>query len=457
MNETKKFMPVQLTAKNILTFAIPALIGAFIFLCPMSANGTSGIVVGIILTTVSNAIISYTPSIVVALMCITSIIMILARVFKPNFICKNQMLSSLFLPKPFEFILSIIGSLLGVVVLFQLFSEKIYSEDTGGTILELVANIKVWFIVASLFIPFLLDFGLMEFIGTLARKIARPMLHIPGRSMVNVITSFVGDQNLGVMVTNDQYVQGQYTGREAATIACCFSATGIAYWYIISTILSVEMYFIPIVITMFATGFLASVIMVRIWPLKSIEDTYYKGQKSNTEDDCPQDMKLTTYALQMAVQKAMSFQGIKSMAIRSVKFSAQVVVSVLPIIMVIGTAGLMIATYTPIFEWLAVPFKYYLELLQIPEAASAAPATVAGFADMLIPSLIAAKITSAKTRFIICVLSLSQIIYMSEVGPILLMSKIPVNFVKLVEIFVVKTIIALPIITFMATIFGIPA
>ena len=76
---------------------------------------------------------------------------------------------------------------------------------------------------------------------------------------------------------------------------------------------------------------------------------------------------------------------------------------------------------------------------------------------MLIPSLIAAKITSAKTRFIICVLSLSQIIYMSEVGPILLMSKIPVNFVKLVEIFVVKTIIALPIITFMATIFGIPA
>lgn len=219
MNETKKFMPVQLTAKNILTFAIPALIGAFIFLCPMSANGTSGIVVGIILTTVSNAIISYTPSIVVALMCITSIIMILARVFKPNFICKNQMLSSLFLPKPFEFILSIIGSLLGVVVLFQLFSEKIYSEDTGGTILELVANIMVWFIVASLFIPFLLDFGLMEFIGTLARKIARPMLHIPGRSMVNVITSFVGDQNLGVMVTNDQYVQGQYTGREAATIA----------------------------------------------------------------------------------------------------------------------------------------------------------------------------------------------------------------------------------------------
>ena len=314
----------------------------------MSANGTSGIVVGIILTTVSNAIISYTPSIVVALMCITSIIMILARVFKPNFICKNQMLSSLFLPKPFEFILSIIGSLLGVVVLFQLFSEKIYSEDTGGTILELVANIMVWFIVASLFIPFLLDFGLMEFIGTLARKIARPMLHIPGRSMVNVITLSV-IRILELWLQNDQYVQGQYTGRERSLLSL-FAATGIAYWYIISTILSVEMYFIPIVITMFATGFLASVIMVRIWPLKSIERyILHKGQKSNTEDDCPQDMKLTTYALQMAVQKAMSFQGIKSMAIRSVKFSAQVVVSVLPIIMVIGTAGLMIATYAPIF------------------------------------------------------------------------------------------------------------
>lgn len=54
-----------------------------------------------------------------------------------------------------------------VLVLFQLGTEVIYSIDTGWTILELCANIMVWFIVAVLFIPFLLDFGLMEFIGTL--------------------------------------------------------------------------------------------------------------------------------------------------------------------------------------------------------------------------------------------------------------------------------------------------
>ena len=455
----KKFEPIVLTRKNLLTFIIPALIGAFLFLCPISTEEQSGIVMGILLTKIGDALLFCTPYLATALMVFTAVVTVLCTVFKPAWLDKHPLLKRTFLPGRLEMVLRLVGAVLAVMVLFQIGTEIITSGDTGGTMLDLCANIMVWFIVASFFVPFLLDFGLMEFCGTLCRGVARPLLHIPGRSMIDVITSFVGDQNLGVMVTNDQYVHGYYTGREAAIIATCFSATGIAYWYIISTILAVEDYFIPIVAMMFITGFLSTVIMCRIWPLASIENTYYKGQQENRENDKPEEMGTFQFAVQLAVQKAQAFQGqgLRSLVNRSVDFASGVVFSVLPVVMVIGTVGLVVATYTPVFDWLSIPFRYYLELLQVPEAAAAAPATVAGFADMLIPALISGEIASVQTRVIICVLSLIQIIYMSEVGPIMLMSQIPVKFWHLVVIFIEKTIIALPILKVLAILFQIPA
>lgn len=54
------------------------------------------------------------------------------------------------------------------------------------------------------------------------------------------------------------------------------------------------------------------------------------------------------------------------------------------------------------------------------------------------------------TRFIIACLSVTQLIYMSEVGGLLLGSKIPVTFVDLVLIFIVRTLITLPVIVLCA-------
>lgn len=54
------------------------------------------------------------------------------------------------------------------------------------------------------------------------------------------------------------------------------------------------------------------------------------------------------------------------------------------------------------------------------------------------------------TRFIVATISVTQLIYMSEVGGLLLASKIPVNFLDLVIIFIQRTLITLPIIVLVA-------
>jgi len=450
------FEQTKLDTKSVLKFAIPALIGVFLFLFPFSTGDSKGMLVGIILTKVGKLCSGFSYHLVVVLMVLVCLATLYVKIGKPKFIDQYEHLKKIFNPGPFELILRFVGTILALITLLGVGPEWLVGADTGYTMLDLSANIMVWFIVASFFVPFLLDFGLMEFIGTLTSKIAKPLLKIPGRSMIDVLTSFVGDQNLGIMLTNDQYIHGYYTGREAAIIATCFSATGIAYWYIISTILTVESYFTQILITMFAVNFVATIIMCRIPPLSMVEDTYYEGADNSMEGLKPADMSLFQFALQLAVQKAAAFKGGKAMLRRSVNFAVDVVFGVVPIVMAIGTAGLVLATYTPVFDWLGLPFRYYLELLQVPEAAAAAPAVVSGFADVMIPSLVAAEVASVRTRFIVCVLSLSQIIYMSEVGPILLMSKIPIKFGKIVGVFLVKTIIAIPLIVLMAALLGIP-
>lgn len=100
--------------------------------------------------------------------------------------------------------------------------------------------------------------------------------------------------------------------------------------------------------------------------------------------------------------------------------------------------------------WLSYPLIPILELLQLPEADKAAPAMLVGFAEMFLPAVVATGIESELTRFVIISVSVTQLIYMSEVGVMLLKSKIPLKFKDLVIIFLVRKIVILPIATMIA-------
>ena len=56
------------------------------------------------------------------------------------------------------------------------------------------------------------------------------------------------------------------------------------------------------------------------------------------------------------------------------------------------------------------------------------------------------------TKFIIGALSISQLVYLTETGAVILKSDIPIKFKDLFLIFLTRTIITLPIITLIANI-----
>ena len=108
---------------------------------------------------------------------------------------------------------------------------------------------------------------------------------------------------------------------------------------------------------------------------------------------------------------------------------------------------------TPVFEIIGKPFVPVLELLQIPEAHKASQTILIGFADMFLPSILIEGVQNDVTRFVIGALSISQLVYLSEVGGVILGSKIPVSISKLFMIFLIRTIITLPIIALLAHLF----
>jgi len=122
----------------------------------------------------------------------------------------------------------------------------------------------------------------------------------------------------------------------------------------------------------------------------------------------------------------------------------------LPVILAMGTIALIVAEYTPVFRILGLPFIPLYNLLGIPEAELASQTVVVGFADMFLPSVIASTAENAITRFVVAATSVTQLIYMSEIGSIIMGSKIPVTLKDLFIIYLERTVVTLPVIAILA-------
>ena len=57
------------------------------------------------------------------------------------------------------------------------------------------------------------------------------------------------------------------------------------------------------------------------------------------------------------------------------------------------------------------------------------------------------------TRFVVATVSITQLIYMTEIGVLILRSRIPLNFLNLIQIFLIRMLISLPIVIISARLF----
>lgn len=415
-------------------FILPSVIGILLFMIPLKINGSMTILVAFLANSVKGLLSSYLKEIILAITTSS----LLYHLFKKSY--KKDLIWTL---------VKATGTLFIWLVYFEVGPAFLISDNTGGLLLgDLLTVLFVVFLFAGFLLPLLIEFGLLEFVGALLSKFMRPIFTLPGRSAIDCITSWLGDGTIGVLLTSKQYEENHYTLREAAVIGTTFSAVSITFSLVVLSQVGLESYFAPYYLTIMLVGVVAAIIMPRIPPLKNKKDMYFNG--SMRAKEATEKHYTLKEAFEMASERGYQYAKSKQMIPHGLSNVKDMWLNVLPIVMALGTLALCLAEYTPLFDILGKPLVPLLSLLSIPEAQAAAPTFVIGFADMFLPSVLGASLSSDLTKFIIAGVSVTQLIYMSEVGALLIASKIPLNFKDLVFIFLERTLISLPIFALVA-------
>lgn len=444
MSEEIREGKYEISKNGLRKFIFLSLIGFILFLFPIKDGTTFNIPIGVVADYLLETFNVQLPIINTYILIIASFLCLISLFFKPRFIMKSALLNSLFNPSLFGIVLRLLGTVFAFMTLYNFGPEIIISEETGGEILNLLNTLIIWFLVTAFIIPLIINFGIMEFTGTLLRKIVKPLFTLPGRSAIDLLVSWIGSPNVGVVLTREQYENGFYTGREAAVIATNFSAVSLPFALVVSEVLEVTHMFPVLYLSVVIVGIICAVIIPRTPPSSKITDTFYT--ENLYTEEVPENRTAIRWATEQAVKKAENAGSVKVQIKEGFDIFAGIAFTLLPQVMAIGTVALILAKFTPIFSIVAFPMIYILKFLQIPEASAVAPATLIGFIDMFLPAILSGEIKSEMTRFFIGALSISQIIYITEMGTLILVSKIPINLWKLFIIFLQRTMIAIVII-----------
>ncbi|WP_414054339.1 YjiH family protein [Macrococcus equi] len=428
-----------------LKFIILSLFGIFLFLTPLEVNGETSLPVAVLAQWLLKILGKATPTLIYSVIMISIVL-----TFYCSFISKpkTSYFNTLFNVNIIWFIVRLIGAVFATIVYFNTNIPFVDTKETGQLIYGgLLPTLIAVFLFAGLFLPFLMDYGLLEFLGPMFSKVMRPLFTLPGRSAVDNLASFIGDGTVGVMITSKQYEGNFFTRREATVIATSFSVVSITFAIIVCKQVDLMNHFFAFYGTVIVSCLIAAMIMPRIWPLSKVPDHYADGSTEVIDETTPDGHTIISYGLHNATVKAIKAPGWKLFWLSGVKTVGDMWFAVLPVVMAIGTLATIVAEHTDFFSIIGLPFVPLFDLLHIPDAKAASETVLIGFADMFLPSILISDVKSELTRFVIGALSISQLIYLSEVGGVILGSKIPVSLPKLFVIFLMRTIICLPIIT----------
>lgn len=436
---------------KFLKFFIPSLLGLFLFIIPLpfgemfNIEGVSSVNIGVgfISELLKLAISDYVPTICLVIIVGSAVLSLLAKVIN----IKNEFFKNILDVSAFWLFFRIVGAVFMVMIYTGVGPEFIISEDTGHVILGIMPSLIALFLIAGFLLPLVLDFGLMDFFGTMISKFMRTLFLVPGRASVDTLSSWLGDATLGIMITNTQYKQGFYTKKESCIIAVCFSLVSLPFSTVIADQLGFMDKFVPFYLTVCAASLVCALILPRIYPLSKIKNETYNNVPYEVEKVSAEG-GLFKQGLNNAISRAEQAPTLNEIVVNGFKNIVDIYISLIPLVLAWGTISLALAEFTPVFTWISYPVILVLELLQIPNAAQAAPAVLVGFTDMFIPSVMVSGDGFAEiTKFIIGALSISQLVYMTETGAVILKSEIPLKLKDLIVIFLVRTIISLLVIT----------
>ncbi len=428
-----------------------SLLGIFIFLTPIRHDGTWTVLLGILSNNLTAAIGEQMPYYTLSLFIVSSLISLTYFVL-PEAWVRRLPHRSMFTASHWSWVLlSSIGGIVSVMLALGAGPEWVIGKDTGVTaFIDVAGSIFLIIGLGCLFLPFLTDYGLLEFFGVLLRKPFQKVFKLPGRSAIDVLASWVGSSSIAVLMTSYQYERGYYSARESATLATSFSVVSLPFVWIVAQVAGIEEHFFPFYGTMALVCIVCAIIVPKLPPLSRIPHDYYPKGGKQLREEVDAGHSTFGWALQRASQVAQVSPSPLASLKRGFVSMIDIFVMMMPAAMTIEFLALAVYYHTPIFQWLSAPLIPLLNLMQIPEAEAASAGMIVGLLDQFVPAIIAGSLDSQITRFILAGLSVTQLIFFAETALLIMRSRIPISVPQLIAIFFIRTVIALPLLAVIA-------
>lgn len=422
---------------SLIKFLGYSLFGIFMFFCPLNINGKSTIPVDHIITFITTNLIEYARVYILAVMYLGAVLPFIRKSWNKDAI-------SIFFSAA-----KICGAVIGTILYFNLFPglKWLWRPDFGPFLFKSLATpVGLVIPIGSVFLAFLANFGLMEFTGVLMTPVMRPIFKTPGRSAIDAVASFVGSYSIALIITNSMYRNGKYSAREAAVIATGFSTVSATFLLIVAKTLGImdhwTLYFwVSLIVT-----FIVSAITARIWPLCSISNDYYENKPN---PDPVYTGNRFAHAWETGVNVAGSTAPLCKMVWDNLKAGLNMAFSVIPSITSVGLLGLVLAEYTPLFDFFGYVFYPFFKLFGVEQAMLAGKAAAMSLPEMFLPAILVAKTGTPLLKFVIAVVCISEILFFSASIPCLMGTDIPIKLRDIVVIWfervVISIIVTIPI------------
>lgn len=362
---------------------------------------------------------------------------------------------ALFRAGPVLTAIRVTGLAIAVLVLGGLGPSWLTGPAVGGFLWsKLVTAVGILVPIGAMALNLVAGYGLLELVGTWMRPLMRPVFHLPGRAALDDLMSWLGSYSVGLYLTHQLFTDGTYTRRETFIVVTGFSTVSIGFVGVVASTLDLLDLFPLIFATYFVAVYALAAIQARISPAAGVPDVVISpvaGVPDVVIDTGDRKRAAATgtsiwhEGWQRALERAERAPPLLNLAGRGLVDGTLLAATLLGTILTVGSLATALAEHTPAFALLGRPLVPALQILGLPDAEQIAPAILAGITEMYVPALLVEG-ASAPARFFVCVLSISQLIFFSSVGPMMLdlFKDVPIRVRDLLLIFLLRTVILVP-------------
>ena len=419
---------------SAVKFVVCSLIGIFLFFVQIPINGTSQLPIDFITSLFTTALKPYPTQ--VLLVCSALYLINLFRIKGWNGSVANKVIM----------MFSILGAIMVLMQLFQIGPAFMFEADIIPAAISNMSNAFVMVYVITFFLPFLLNFGLVDFVGVIFQPVMRKIFRLPGTTAVVAISAFLGNFTVGHVQANQLDTEGKLSTREANIISTSLCTTSIALLLMFANANGQSANWTSVFLVTAFLVYIVTAIIARIPPLSTVPNTYFENMEPAKEDVAKGNIFKTAWltGVEVAEKAPNPFLAMWNTGSNSLMMVAATHVSAVSMWVVPA----LVNKYTPIFTLLGYLFLPIIKLFGIPNAAELANAVGLSFVNPISASLgLGAMDLAPAAKFFAACFAAPLVIFFGAFLASLYSTKVPVKFLHVLTVWFERAILTVLILS----------